>query len=359
MTADRFVIKHLESINSNVKLFKSKQLRHNINTEQSEQDNQNNSPLKAYKGTKNVDTEILESHKDLSFNKLLKQLESDEATHKDSNRSENESDEQDVESDDRFEDSYGKEHGTDEVDYETDDSINAIENWKGKGKETQGNILVKNDKKHKKVHRKTKYMSPTKEIDRILSTRKTRSTTNSLLINGNKATPVILSKKRYLVQNTCPFDAVAVLITIAYTDHPKYQQFIEENINNDFLNFCKNLAKTGPTQSIYKTRVSLLQNIFKVDTGVTDINLINATCNVNFIVTSYLKNAPSAIESISCSKCSTSKIYYSPTIVLNFQNGFKSLEDDIKTYLEGKKLNCSNCSEVMSKSRQLMDHLFI
>lgn len=223
MTADRFVIKHLESINRNVKLFKSKQLRHNINTEQSEQDNQNNSPLKAYKGTKNVDTEILESHKDLSFNKLFKQLESDEPTDKDSNRSENESDEQDVESDDRFEDSYGKEHGTDEVDYETDDSINAIENWKGKGKETQGNILVKNDKKHKKVHRKTKYMSPTKEIDRILSTRKTRSTTNSLLINGNKATPVILSKKRYLVQNTCPFDAVAVLITIAYTDHPKYQ----------------------------------------------------------------------------------------------------------------------------------------
>jgi len=240
-----------------------------------------------------------------------------------------------------------------------DDSINAIENWKCKGKESQGNILVQNYKKHKKVHRKTKYMSLTKEIDRILSTRKTRSTTNSLLINGNKATPVILSKKRFLVQNTCPFDAVAVLITIAYTDNQKYQKYIDENITNDFLQFCKNLAKTGPTHSIYKKRVSLLQNIFKVDTGVTDINLINATCNVNFIVTSYLKNEPSAIESITCSKCPISKIYYSPTIVLNLQSGFKCLESDIKTYLQGKKLNCSNCSEGMSKSRQLMEHLFI
>jgi len=68
-------------------------------------------------------------------------------------------------------------------------------------------------------------MSPTKEIERIVSTRKTRSTTNSLLINGNKATPVILSKKRFLVQNTCPFDAVAVLISITYTDNQKYQKY--------------------------------------------------------------------------------------------------------------------------------------
>lgn len=49
--------------------------------------------------------------------------------------------------------------------------------------------------------------------------------------------------------------------------------------------------------------------MYKVDTGVTGINLINATCNVNFIVTSYLKNAPSAIESITCSKCPISIIY--------------------------------------------------
>jgi len=43
--------------------------------------------------------------------------------------------------------------------------------------------------------RHTKYMGPKKDIDRILSTVKTRSTLNSLLINGNLATPVIVSKK--------------------------------------------------------------------------------------------------------------------------------------------------------------------
>lgn len=266
MTADRFVITHLESIDSNVKLFKSKQLRNNTVIEQS---------------------------------KLYLQNE-------ETNEIENKSDDQQEESDEK-----GSEAG------ESDNSINAIENWKGKGKESQENTLIQNYNDLKKVHRKTKYMSPTKEIDKLLSTRKTRSTNSNLLINGNKATPIILSKKRFLVQNTCPFDAVAVLIAIAYTDIPTYQKYIDENINNDFLQFCKNLATTGPTHSIYKNRVSLLQNIFKVDTGVTDIRLIDATCNVNFIVTSYLKNVPSATESIMCSKCSTSKVFYNPTIILN------------------------------------------
>ncbi|KAF0751966.1 Uncharacterized protein FWK35_00016668 [Aphis craccivora] len=92
MTADRFVIKHLESINSNVKLFKSKHLRNNIDTEQSDPDKQNNSPIKSYKLIKNIVTEILNTDKDLNFNMLFKQLQSDGATDEDLNKKENESD---------------------------------------------------------------------------------------------------------------------------------------------------------------------------------------------------------------------------------------------------------------------------
>jgi len=114
MIADKFVIKHLESINGNVKLFKSKQLRNNIDTEQLELDKQNNSPIKAYEGIKN------ESYQ--------KYMESEDL--------------QKEESDDQFENSNEKENGTDELVDESDDSIDAIENWKGKGKESQGNILV-------------------------------------------------------------------------------------------------------------------------------------------------------------------------------------------------------------------------
>lgn len=47
-----------------------------------------------------------------------------------------------------------------------DDSINAVENWKGKGK---GENIYHKPKQNK---RKTKYMESTKEIDRILSSKR-------------------------------------------------------------------------------------------------------------------------------------------------------------------------------------------
>jgi hypothetical protein len=80
------------------------------------------------------------------------------------------------------------------------------------------------------------------------------ATSNTLLINGNKKTPMALSKKTFLVQNTCPFDAVSVLIVMAFQS---YMQFID-TINNDFLLFCKNLTLSGPNLHIYKNRVVLL-----------------------------------------------------------------------------------------------------
>jgi len=67
-------------------------------------------------------------------------------------------------------------------------------------------------------------------------------------------TPVSILKKSFLVQNTCPFDAVSVLIAMAYTDIISYKQFIDI-IKNDFLIFCKNLAQEGPTLNLYKNRV--------------------------------------------------------------------------------------------------------
>lgn len=59
------------------------------------------------------------------------------------------------------------------------------------------------------------------KIDRILSFRSTHLTMNNLLINRNKGTPITIlkiSKNKFLFQNTCPFDAISVLIAMTYTD---------------------------------------------------------------------------------------------------------------------------------------------
>jgi hypothetical protein len=210
-----------------------------------------------------------------------------------------------------------------------------------------------------KKPRQTKYMGSKKDIERILYTVKTRSTLNSLLINGNLATPIIVSKKRYLVQNTCPFDALSVLVVTAYTDILNYQHFVDTS-NNCFLQFCKTLALKGTSRSIYKQKVTLLSKIFDVDSGVTDINLINAKCNVNYLISKYLIDVPSAYETKNYSNCTTNKQFHNATIILNITNGFKTIEDGLYKYLNSISSDCSECfTGIMKTSRELNSHLFI
>lgn len=49
-------------------------------------------------------------------------------------------------------------------------------------------------------------MSVVQDTDKILLNCTTRSSNNNLLVNGNMVTPLLISKNRFLLQNTCPFD---------------------------------------------------------------------------------------------------------------------------------------------------------
>jgi hypothetical protein len=143
---------------------------------------------------------------------------------------------------------------------------------------------------------------------------------------------------------------------MAYTDIASYMQFID-TINNDFLLFCKYLALSGLTLHIYKNRVVLLRTIFKTDADITN----TTRCNVTLIITSYLKNAQSAIKTITYSnKCPISKILHDLLISLKLTNKFKNLEKDIKTYMTEKIMKCSDCNGIKKTAlRSLGEHLFI
>lgn len=73
---------------------------------------------------------------------------------------------------------------------------------------------------------------------------------------------------------------------MAYTDVPSYKQFIDTNLNV-FFKCCKNLVTKTSNMNTYKERLALLQSVFSEDIDVTDVKLINARCNVSFIVTSF------------------------------------------------------------------------
>lgn len=162
MAVDKFVISHLKNIECNAKLFHSAQQRH-IYSEQSVTD---------YHDVENFD---LSDRPDYCSSENVDLFISNDES---------------------------------EENVETDNSYNNYENWKGKGNDDL--IIPHKNKNKNKKPRLTKYMDPVPEIDRILLNRKTRSSKNNLLKNSNIQTPLTISKKRFLLQNTCPFDSITV-----------------------------------------------------------------------------------------------------------------------------------------------------
>ncbi|KAE9536199.1 hypothetical protein AGLY_007422 [Aphis glycines] len=93
--------------------------------------------------------------------------------------------------------------------------------------------------------------------------------------------------------------------------------------------------------NIYKERLTLLQNIFLEDIGVTDVKLIDVRCNVSYIITSFLKSAPFDVKK-QCFNCTMAKTTPSPTIILNSKNS-----------------NLYNLERFLTITRILENHLFI
>lgn len=59
---------------------------------------------------------------------------------------------------------------------------------------------------------------------------------------------------------------------------------------------CYSFARQPISKATCKLRLSRLQTIFPEYIGITDVKLINARCNVNYVATSFLKNSPSTGE---------------------------------------------------------------
>jgi len=238
-------------------------------------------------------------------------------------------------------------------------SLDEFENWGGLGKPNIP-VFPKGCENKYKRKRNTTYMEKTPEIDRILQKKNTRSNLNTLLINGNIGTPLHVAKQRYIVMNTCPFDALAVIITMAYTDFKTYTAFVDSSENN-MLRFCKSLALYGPTKKTYTDRLELLKPIFKSSDDISRIKVIDAQCNVAFIATKLLVNAPSAIEKIRCTTdgCNNNnRDIESATLILTFKD-VKNLQKSLDNYTKEQVYECGYCYKLLSSRRTVMNHLLI
>jgi len=322
MTADRFVIKHLKAIDSNTKLFRSKQLRYDLSTEH-----------------------IKNTLEDITVDK--------KSPEKNIKRSlfENLDEGSDSEVSEISEISEGR------------NEMDAFDDWRGLGDNNEIEVNINQKPIKRKKLRMTTYMDVVPEIEHILTQKTTRSNLNSLLINGNITTPLKISKQRYLLHNTCPFDSIAVIITMAYIDNNQYKQFIDTE-KNELLQFCKDLAIHGSSKMMYLKRLHILKNIFDESDGITNVKLIDARCNITYIISKLLKDVPSAIEELRCSNINcinAEKNLSSPTIILNFCGGFNNMNTALNKYIQPITYLCTeeNCDGTLTSTRFIQQHLFI
>lgn len=206
MSVDRFVIKHLQYINNNTKLFRSSQLRHDISIESNDVPSHlvssDDESIKKYLLSENY------SESENIKNNSIKDL-----THHDDLIST-----MTIKTKTNLADSYINSYSSDsDFSNITKDTYEEIENWRGKGNDDTMTPNLK--EKPSKKRRLTTYMEPMPEIEKILKRKNTRSNLNTLLKNGNVCTPVSISKIKYMVHNTCPFDSISSAISMAYIDY--------------------------------------------------------------------------------------------------------------------------------------------
>jgi len=380
MTADRFIAKHLNALEGSSKLFRSSQLRNlytttqyqDLNLKKKSKIKENTSPETSDEpSNKNEKTKSSKSrdgsiycNEEKKQDPITDEYNSNEEnnTNKTSSCDEAENWYKGKQLNEYIEDNNSMvvdEYYSDETSVSSN-SLKATENWRGKGNSEDPKLPKSKDRIIKK--RFKKYMDPNPDIERFLNKKSTRSNLNSLLINGNIGTPLRMAKNKYLVLNTCPMDAVVAIIAMAYIDFQSYRHFIDSS-ENQMLNFCKKIALYGSTTNTYKERLIILKNIFDESKSISNLKIIDARCNVSFIVTKLLKDVPSAIENIKCSdnNCiNKHKQIANMTIILRYtNNGFKDLQEALINYISLQTYDCGHCGGSISSTKILMDHIFI
>lgn len=238
LQADRFVITHLISLESSIKLAKSNYLVGN-NKVSSPQEIEQNSI---------IDHEILYFDTNISSINNQSSLEAKNSEKLNSKEP----------SPKEFADELNipticsSESVVDNSSFSSDSSDTLLkeETWRGYKNNPTGPLQI-NKNKNK---RNFKYTNPCPEIDRILNISRMRSHKKTLLLNGNISNQYKIKGHVYVVTNTCHFDAIVVGLSVAYNDYPTYRDYVS-NQNNELLLFSKTLASNGGTNTLYNASV--------------------------------------------------------------------------------------------------------
>jgi len=314
MIADRFVITHLNSLKSSMKIARSEQLFSKTSEKELEDNYENPKSVKISQKSRSSSCSSGSTNNTIQPDSWMDFCDDQIVTSEQYITDDNSQDLNLVC------DTMTHNSRSSTCSFESVDTLKEQESWMGLKNKPNGPFSPKK----KKNMRPTKYIKPCQDIDRILNSSRMRSHKKTLLLNGNISNQCKIKKDIYMVTNTCAFDTIAVAIAVAYNDNNSYKHYINES-ENLLLKFSKDLAIQGPNKIIYRRRVDLLLMHFDKSEIYPKVITINSECNVTKIIQSYLNDEPSAIEYVSCNKC-RDITRPSPTIILPLNSDIAQLQ---------------------------------
>lgn len=120
-----------------------------------------------------------------------------------------------------------------------EDKENISPNGKTRGN-TEGIIEAKPLSENRSNRHRGRYSKPCPDIHLIYG-RPLRKRKDEVMKNGSKCDPVLINDKKIYVKNTCAFDSLIEILTTAYCNYSLFKQWIDENPENMF-NICKKIC---------------------------------------------------------------------------------------------------------------------
>lgn len=244
-----------------------------------------------------------------------------------------------------------------------EDEQHTLENWRNQALKPTGKS------------KKSTYLKPKAEwLHMDLATKCDPSRVIGIIKNGHR--PGLQSIKNgeecISVANTCAFDSILQIMSVAYCDSPEYKSFVNEN-PNQLNEMIQGMNTTGVTASTYRSRAFILKDIMHGVKWPSGVLYIDSARHAGALAQSLFTGHPCGKETSVCSLDNTcrhgNKSFDIRVISIQFQSPKMDtihLPAKLHSRIAGEETTClsesSNCKclGVRSSSVQVIaPHLVI
>lgn len=186
-----------------------------------------------------------------------------------------------------------------------------------------------------------------------------RKRQGKIIQNGGKCNPVFINGTKIYVTNTCGFDAPVEIFTCCYSNYSKFKNEIERRKDNIFFSLIHKYAHEGISPSLNLNRAEILCMLFK-----TENNYLDCYGSSNLIVEKLITDTPSIVIHKRCSTCTImNRSVQIVSMADSHANSDSNFETHLKNFVtdlvEKKDGICRKCKSAITITTTVGPYLII